>query len=262
MTDETNSAEKPTVEPAAKPAPKRPQYGEMAPEGWVNPVTGEPAVAAEAAAEATTVLSSASGPTSTATPTSKSDTSSLSGVPHNLGVSTHAPAKTASSHHGQPPAQNSSNADAPAAEVTTSQPEKTRGAKQPPRRDRIFTIILLAFGALGALNLGDAFMQLSQSAAQLYALYDIGTFTAPEWLGTASTIGWISMLSIWAVSLILSIQLIQRGKLSFYIPLAGAVLSFIVLIVIMSIVVVNGMPELMTYVQTNGFNLDKLQELQ
>lgn len=271
MTDETHPTAEPAAQPdetpAAKRASKRPQYGEMAPEGWVSPVTGreEPSADAQADADAPTAARSTRD-TPSATPTAQAQVSpKLDGVPHNLGVNKNAPAKAAQAAAAQDAdgsAETAASASTPMSAEKASKTQAKPGTKIPPRRDRIFTIILLAFGALGALNLGDAFMQLPQSAAQLYAIYDIGTFTAPDWLSIVSTIGWISMLSIWAVSLILSIQLIQRRKLSFYVPLSGAVLSFIVLIIIMSIVVVNGMPELMTYVQTNGLNLDRLQELQ
>lgn len=261
MTEEKTPGEK----PAQKPAAKKPLYGEMAPEGWVSPVTGEP-VASDSTSSAPRAANS--------TPTGQSATSSsrtLDGVPHNLGVNKDAPSKVAkttaaaASAPAAAPAPAAQPASMPVAEPTEVSDGATPQAARPKpatRRDRFATIALLALGAFGALNLGDVFMQLSQSTAQLYALYDLGSFTPPEWLGTASTIGWVSMLSIWAITLILSIQFMQRGKLSFYIPLIGAAVSFIVLIVIMSIIVVNGMPELMTYLQTNGIDLEKLQELQ
>lgn len=233
-------------QPQKPAAPSRPQYGEMAPEGWVSPVTGAP-VAGDSVAPETSKATAAR---------------SLDGVPHNLGVNTHAPAKAPAKAPSAEP-QPAANVDG-SAPVTPAQTPATpsQATKPTAARDRVATIVLLAFGAFGALNLADAFMQLPQSAAQLYALYDLGSFTAPEWLSTVSTVGWIAMLAIWAISLILSIQLMQRGKLSFYVPLSAAALAFIVMSVIMAIVVMNAMPELVTYVQTNGLNLEKLQELQ
>lgn len=257
MTEDNKPGEKPAQKPAQKPAAKKPLYGEMAPEGWVSPVTGEP-VNTDSAESASRPANSA--PSGQSAP---SHSGTLDGVPHNLGVNKDAPskaAKTADTDTAAPATASERFAEPTA--PSESPTGKTARAKPVARRDRFATIALLALGAFGALNLGDAFMQLSQSTAQLYALYDLGSFTAPDWLGTASTIGWVSMLSIWAITLIMSIQFMQRGKLSFYIPLIGAAVSFIVLIVIMSIIVVNGMPELMTYVQTNGINLDKFQELQ
>ena len=202
--------------------PKRPQYGELAPEGWVSPVTGEP-VTPESA------LGAPATQTTSPTPTK------LNGVPHNLGVKTEgdgaastgaAQTSTAQDSTGNPPA-------VPAAAASASE-------KPQPRRDRVVTILLIVFGAFGAYNLSDSFLHLSELGAQVYEMYDAGTFAAPEWLGTVSTIAVITTLSLWTLSTIVSIQLMQRGKLSFYVPLIAAALAWIM----MTVILYMAMPEL------------------
>lgn len=243
------AASTPAVTPLADSRPK-PEYGEYAPEGWVNPV-----LQAETA-------SSSGGPG--ATP------KQLDGVPHNLGVKTtggqqNAPAASATSPatpsesapdekpkrslFGMKGSQNASG------QTTAGQTASTQPARP---ADRIITIALLAIGAYGALNIADAMINLRQVFAQLYAIYDLGSFNPPEWFAVLSSIGGILQLSLWAVTLLLSIQFMRRGRLAFYLPLVAAVLSFIVAIVVMSIAL-GAAPELMTYLSTNGFNLEDLQ---
>lgn len=238
---------------------QRPQYGEMAPEGWVSPVTGEPA---PAATEATSTVAGTTA-TAQATPVNAGARSAGLGVPHNLGVNKAAPAKSAA---GQAAAtQGAASQDAePNSSQSDALPAQA-GATQIPRAnkttDRIATILLLAAGAMGSLNLAEAFMNLDKTFAQIYSLYDLGTFNAPEWFGTLGTVGWISVLAVYALTLIISVQFMQRGKLAFWVPLAGAALSFIVVTILMMFAV-GSAPELINYMQTNGLNLEKLQELQ
>lgn len=221
----------------------KPEYGEYAPEGWVSPVTGEP-VAPSPSTEPAAPTESVAGQTQLAhtQSTGKSTASSgrLDGVPHNLGVSKATQAQETASETPQHPKPNSVSA------------RMNRPA------DRIATVMLLAFGAYGALNSASAFMNLQQVFEQIFAVYDLGTFTAPEWFGALSTIGWISQLAVWAITLILSIQLMRRKRMAFYIPLVGAVIAFLITLVLMMIAL-SAAPELVTYVSEHGFDLKDFQ---
>lgn len=237
--------------------PPRPQYGEMAPEGWVSPVTGE---SAPAATEST---SAAAGATAQTAPVNAGASSAGLGIPHNLGVNKAAPAKSAAGLSAA--TQSAANQNVAPISNQSETPPAQAGATQIPRAnkttDRIATILLLAAGAMGALNLAEAFMNLDKTFAQIYDLYDLGTFDAPEWFGVLGTVGWISVLAVYALTLIISVQFMQRGRLAFWVPLAGATLSFI-LVTILMMIAVSSAPELIEYMQTNGLNLEKLQELQ
>jgi hypothetical protein len=242
-------ADQPTP-PARKP---KPEFGEYAPEGWVNPITPE-----------------GSPEQNTVTPAAPAAKKQLDGVPHNLGVDASAPKKPDAANGGlfganiegkklvddeaaKPVTPGDDNA------VQVAQGAQTAAKPKASRTtDRIFTIVLLAIGAYGALNLAGSLMNLSQVFAQLYAMYDLGPFTSPEWFGVLSTLGWMIPLGLWAVALIMSIQFMQRGKTAFFIPLVAGVVAFIVAIVLMSIAV-TAAPELMTYFTENGFSLEDLR---
>lgn len=243
------AASAPAVTPPAHTRPK-PEYGEYAPEGWVNPV-----LQAEQA-------QSSGGAGSTP--------KQLDGVPHNLGVQAAGGQQTTADSSSTPsatPAESASDEKPKRSFFSVkgsqnasgqSTPGQTTSARPARPADRIITIALLAIGAYGALNIADAMINLRQVFAQLYAIYDLGSFNPPEWFAVLSSIGGILQLSLWAVTLLLSIQFMRRGRLAFYLPLVAAVLSFIVAIVVMSIAL-GAAPELMTYLSTNGFNLEDLQ---
>jgi len=245
----TNDEQTPPEAPSTPPAERRPkpEFGEYAPEGWVNPVLQ----AEQAHTPADTNAKSA-------TP------KQLDGVPHNLGVNASATATPQAnetvdaSDAAEKPKRSlfgSKDAQTSAAAGLANQ---AKPAQQARPADRVITIALLAIGAYGALNVADAMINLRQVFAQLYAIYDLGAFTPPEWFAVLSSIGGIAQLSLWAVTLLLSIQFMRRGRLAFYLPLAAGVLSFILAIVVMSIAL-GAAPELMTYLSSNGFNLEDLQ---
>lgn len=253
MSDETNteptSAESastppsnaPTAEPpsnAPSNTPRKPEFGELAPEGWVNPITGEPATPP-----------APSAPAETGTPAAH-----LAGVPHNLGKGV-SRKSDGTATVATPPAAPS----APTAPASATDSSAIPSANI--RIDRIATILLLAAGAIGSLNMADSFMQLPALFAQLYALFELGAFIAPAWFAIVSTIGWVSQLLVWALTLLLSVQRIRRQKIAFFVPLAGAALAAIIAFVLMAITL-TGSPELLTYLSTNGFSLEQLQELQ
>lgn len=238
MTNE-NSATDP--EPA-DPRPK-PEFGEYAPEGWVNPVT-------QAADQA-----SAASPSGSA--------KRLDGVPHNLGVNASAPRSAAPAESAGTPSTDNQpkrslfgGSARAGTSASTAAPSGTAASARPA--DRIITIALLAIGAYGALSVADAMINLQQVFAQLYASFGLGAFTPPDWFAVLSSVGGIVQLSLWAVTLLMSIQFMRRGRLAFYLPLVAGAVSFLVAIVIMSIAL-GAAPELMTYLSTNGFTLEDLQ---
>lgn len=235
--------------------PERPQYGEYAPRD-----ENQPAVAA-------------SPQTPAGTPTQ------LSGVPHNLGVAQEgapaaptAPSYPAQHTPQQPPQHEAPTlygqqpphappADAPqqrsavpvAAPYDAQQPPKQAGSSQ--RTDRIITIVLLVLGAFGAMNMGMAAKNMS---SQLYMLADLSglpDLVLPASVKTFETVGALIILSIYALSLLLSISRLRAKKITFWVPLVAAVVAFIALTIIMGMALMN-VPELM-----NSINQDTLDNL-
>lgn len=240
-----------TTPPEKRSRPAKPEYGELAPEGWVNPVTQEP-VTPEGSPDG-------SARAQTATP------KRLDGVPHNLGVNPDAPKPQPVASEGITGIDlrgkkllHDEHTEPVEGEKPAKPAKPVRAGQSQRLTDRIFTIVLLSIGALGALNVAGALMNLPQTFAQIYALYDLGPFAAPAFFGVLSTLGWMLPLGLWAVALIMSIQFMQRGKVAFYIPLIAGVAAAIVAVVLMSIAV-TAAPELLTYFTDNGFSLEDLQ---
>lgn len=231
--------EAPAAPAAATPTPSerpRPEFGEYAPEGWT---WQPPAEAAAKSGPATEVPAPqfgafAPGGATPATPQAGSARGAVTpppaGVPHNLGVGQARPGQA------QP-----FEAPAPglaAAPVSTqATPPQGRPAAPVKNRkgDRIITILLLAAGAIGALNFASGFMTLPQSFGIIADAFEMTDWVAPASIGTIGMVGVFVTLAIYACTLILSIQRMRHGKLAFFIPLIGGVVAFIALMIAMSI---------------------------
>lgn len=235
MTD----AEQPSTTQNGSAKPQRPRYGELA-----DPAN-QPQKRPQSKRASTSPRTSAAAPQAR-------QASNDTGIPHNLGVGVkRSDAATSVTPAAQRPSSDSSGAGAPSAPGHTTAPRRNS--------DRIATVLLLGFGALTALNVAQAFMALNDSFAILYATFDLGSFDPPSWFSTVSTVGWISQLAVFAVVLIASIQRMQRGKIAFWLPLVGALVSFALTFVILA-VALTGAPELVQYIQTNGVNLDEFTQ--
>lgn len=229
----------------------RPLYGEYAPEGPSNDSDEQP-------------------PENTRATESSSLSPQLDGVPHNLGIG--------ASRAGTPPVTATPPAGPPVSHPSTSQPPaSTSGAPTagpPPGQDpaseqfrqpapaafqgtaataptsnriadRIVTIVLLVFGALGALNFGTAMLSLGTQLHMFANIAGIENFTVPPAVGTLQTVGAIAILSIYAITLIWSIQRMRARRIAFWVPLSGGVLAFITTMIV-AMIAVSFAPELIT----------------
>lgn len=245
------------------PARPRPQYGELAPEGWSWSPEGEDRPAPEPPPS-----SAAPGPVP-AHPAPQPSTGRLPGVPHNLGVdggqlsppvqpqvsasqapSSQMPAsqdpapqdptpqdpasqQPSTPEHPQPyrsaPPQQHLRAGYPA-----TQQHSSRGASGPQvaqanrTGDRIVTIALLALGAFGALYFAASLQQLPNSLAMLGAAFGIEGFVVPDSVKTLGNTGAIVVLALYAVTVIFAIQRMRGRKLAFWVPLAAGAIAFVV----------------------------------
>jgi hypothetical protein len=175
--------------PADDPRP-RPQYGELAPEGWTwqppqEEARVEPAPAPIVGAGA--------------------------GVPPRADQ----PAVPAASiHSGQPYQQGQ-----------PSQPAK----RTAPRWDRPLTIGLLAFGLLatlyGAISLG----ALPDAMQMIYTQQALGTYTPAASIGPLTSVGAIAVVFVWLATTAVSIGLLLRRRRAFYVPIIGGAVSTVAL---------------------------------
>ncbi|MDN4615793.1 DUF6264 family protein [Leifsonia sp. F6_8S_P_1B] len=115
------------------------------------------------------------------------------------------------------------------------------GVLQQPRAtsrwDLPLTVLLLVFGffglsySIGILQAFPAYLQL------LHSSQGLGDYTPEPVVGTIVTIGTITMAGLWAVSTGLSVWLLVRKRVAFYVPLITGVIAFIALIVFASLMV-------------------------
>lgn len=208
---------------------QKPQYGELAPEGW------EWKPPAEEGRD-----SGSSG--------------RITGVPHNLGVTgTAAPAQP-SAPAQQPPAppQQRAPGDPPPyraddpAPSSKPRPQALAAPGQPKNRsaDRVITIVLLVIGALGALYTATSLYQMPSTFSMMATALDVDGFTMPSSLQTISTVGALLVFTVYALNVIYSIQRLRRRRITFWVPLTAGVVAGIIMLVFTMIGMTQS-PELM-----------------
>lgn len=102
--------------------------------------------------------------------------------------------------------------------------------------------MLLALGALGALYFAAVLQQLPSSLATLGQALEVDGFVVPESVHTLGTVGALTILALYAVNLIYSIQRLRARRLTFWVPLAAGAIAFI-LVFAFSAFAINLVPE-------------------
>lgn len=138
---------------------------------------------------------------------------------------------------------------------TAAAPDAVTAHAAPPtvvgrRGDRPVTIVLLAIGLLNvvltAASLGDG----RQFAQQWMTLTGIpGQFSN---FGELATMIWISntvMVVLWALTTWLAVRAMRRGRLSWWIALAGGALAYLIMTILLSIAVL-GDPAVSAYLSS------------
>jgi hypothetical protein len=184
----------------------RPKYGELAPQGWVWRPPSD------------TDRLDTSKPNPPAAPEHPE-------APQRPAATAHPAA------HTHPDAPHSADHYLPTYDPRQGPPQLRRDA---PRWNLAWTLALLILGFLGmsySIGLINAF----PAAIQLvHTNENLGDYTpAPSIPGIIAT-GSIVMVVLWAASAALSIWLLVRRRLAFYIPLIAGVLAFVALIVFLS----------------------------
>ncbi|TFC51207.1 hypothetical protein E3T26_02725 [Cryobacterium sp. TMT1-21] len=97
------------------------------------------------------------------------------------------------------------------------------------------TLSLLVFGLLATIFFIGALSGLPDAFKILYEQRDLGTYTPDDAIPGLIVAGSIAEALIWLATAVGSILMTVRGKRAFYLPLIGGVVSFTVLIVIVSV---------------------------
>ncbi|MCU1445913.1 DUF6264 family protein [Cryobacterium sp.] len=108
--------------------------------------------------------------------------------------------------------------------------------KAPPAWDRPVTAVLLVLGLLGTFLTIATLVPLPEAMQMLYTQADLGTYTPADSVAAIITAGSIATVVVWLVTAVASILLMLRNRRAFYVPVIGAVVSFVLLVAAMAVV--------------------------
>jgi hypothetical protein len=137
-----------------------------------------------------------------------------------------------------PPAASAPVDNAPAVPLGSAQRDAAAPgtAKPAPAWDRPVTASLLVLGLLGTFITIATLVPLPEAMQMLYTQADLGTYTPADSVAAIITAGSISQVVIWLATAVVSILLMLRNRRAFYVPLIGAVVSFVLLVAAMAVV--------------------------
>ena len=190
----------------------RPQFGELAPEGWV---WTPPVTEAQAEPEADAPSRSAAPQTSAKPDAKKAEAKRL-------------------------------DADAIKPGAAAFDPN----APQKPIRlgDVLATSVLIMLGLVMTASGVQQFFQLQDMIGLFYTQEGIGTYAGGTTAQTAGAVAAVSQIVIMLAVIGFSVHLIGKRRLSFWVPLAGGALAVIVVFICMMVALFAD-PTFMTYVQ-------------
>ena len=254
----------PVPAPAAQPDTRpRPEFGEYAPEGWEWKPEGDDAAPSSGTSVGATPQRPGAGRPAAA--------GTVQGVPHNLGSGIARPSRksapksaAAAPSSGEPyRAQGSAQPAAPRQAQQFQPPAQgMAGYQKPPNMaDRIITILLLVFGGFGALQSAFAMMGMSTMFKVMEDAPGISALTPPAWLDLTGKITGMVLLVLYGLVLVYSIRRLRARKLTFWAPLAAAMLAFIVVVTIVAAAMVQT-PELMEVMRDPQASTELLNYLQ
>jgi len=127
------------------------------------------------------------------------------------------------------------------------------GSETRPARgwDRLLTWTLLAIGLLTLTASAGSYLNMAPAMQAAYQELGIGHFGAGAIARPAGIALIIVQTAVWVGTALLSQRSLRRGRISFWIPLLGAVMSYISLVVVLLIVVLND-PAFVAYISASG----------
>ncbi|UCR89003.1 DUF6264 family protein [Mycetocola spongiae] len=114
-----------------------------------------------------------------------------------------------------------------------NRPASADAPVQPPR-DRIISFILLGFGLFMIFNTLPLYLSLGTEIERTLRAFNVEGYDS---VGTANIFGWIALaltIAAWAGAAILTIRRVNRGKLSWWIPLIAGVIGFVLILIVMA----------------------------
>ena len=131
-------------------------------------------------------------------------------------------------------------------------PPKASTGERPRRRwDLILSVGLLSYGLITVMT---GFVQYSDVASiinQAYEIQGVGAFTSTDSADTVGTAAIFVNVVLYAITAAITIQLLRRRRLAFYVPIIGGALSAII-IGIMIVSLMLGDPAFTEYMNNAG----------
>ncbi|MEV4666742.1 DUF6264 family protein [Microbacterium sp. LWO12-1.2] len=139
--------------------------------------------------------------------------------------------------------------------VVAPEPAPQAVVAEPARRrpvDRFATIALLAYGLVNVVMTAMSYLDLPASMNQTMKMMGIdGEFTNFAQGRLWGTIAAIVLVIGWCVTAALSVRRLRRGKLSWWVPIVGAVVTLLVTSICIAVPMM-GDPAFMEYVTSFG----------
>lgn len=105
--------------------------------------------------------------------------------------------------------------------------------------DRFATLLLLALGLVYLVGGSPSYLALPATLDTVYQQWGIGSYAAT---GFASAIGIVVVVSqavIWVVIAVIAIRRLRSSRSSWWVPVVGAVATFVVTVILMAIVIMS-----------------------
>ena len=115
-------------------------------------------------------------------------------------------------------------------------PGAAPGRTPAPRWNLTLTILLIGFGFFG-MSYSVAILQAFPTSMQLlHSTQGLGDFSPAPVVGTLITAGTVTMTGLWAISTGLAVWQLVRRRMSFWIPLTAGVVALVVLFVFLAVI--------------------------
>lgn len=158
-----------------------------------------------------------------------------------------------SQHDGAAPHTNAARPDASGTPHAPSHDVATPDARKRTSRtwDRSLTWVLIAMGLLNLALSVSSYLNMAPSLQAAYTQLGIGHFGATAIAGPAGIALTVVQAVIWVATAVLARLSLRRGRVSFWIPLVGAFVSYVALVAVLLVVVLND-PAFTTFVTTSA----------
>lgn len=130
-------------------------------------------------------------------------------------------------------------------------PPTTSGRRLPPAWDRPTTIVLLIIGLFGVFFAVQTQSGLPQAIATIYEQQGLGGYTPAASVAGIIVAGQVIQLGLYAVAVGVSVLLLLRRRLAFWVPLTVGLIALLALFGIVLAVLLSD-PTLVNRMQTTG----------